>query len=287
MVLWILGVTIDLFHFSTKYLYFTTEIGIFVFSLAIYFAAFKGKKWSDPPEPLDDIPIHHWKAFARELLLGFVGLSIVLIVLWVITAFSTSSTFTAWLRKGAWFGYYIGVFVISIFLIRKHVKYAHPIALVTATISIVIFLTGYELLLLSNNTGWKYNDTVIGWFLGIPVDNLLFVYPVAPALTMIFYSILTRHLNNLKAFWLLNLVLAPASVIVELIGIYSFNLWEIFNEGSIWPMGQTNFEEFFYYILCQFLSIALYIFFSRVMVSPRTLPKSPTITGTLFSHSSR
>ena len=107
--------------------------------------------------------------------------------------------------------------------------------------------------------------------------------PLISTDTMIFYSILTRRLNDLKAFWLLNLILAPASVVVELIGIYPLNLWEIFNEGSIWPMGQTNFEEFLYYIMCQFLSITLYIFFSRVMVNPRSSPPIPKTKDSMFS----
>jgi hypothetical protein len=117
--------------------------------------------------------------------------------------------------------------------------------------------------MLNNGAGWTYNRIIPVAFLGIPVENILFIYPVSPALTMIFYSIITRSLNDLKAFWLLNLILLPCSIGFELIAIYLLDVWTVLNEGSIWPMGRTNFEEFFFYILFQFFSIALYVFFKR------------------------
>jgi hypothetical protein len=270
IIVLILFLTFDLFKSSSVYLYFSTEIGILFFALAVYFSAFKGVKWSSPSEKVDAIPRSQWKVFSKDLFIGFISLGLVLTAIWIATGLIEHSSIKVWLKKGAWFLYYIGIFTVSVIIIRRHMKYVHARALVTAVIIMVFFLTTYEILLLSHGTGWKYNNTVIGWFIGVPVDNVLFIYPVATALTMIFYSVITRNMNDLKAFWLLNLILLPCCIIVELIGIYPLNLWEIFNQGSIWPMGQTNLEEFLYYILFQFLSIALYVFFQRNFKTPET-----------------
>lgn len=257
----ILVLTFDLFNSASVYLYFSTEIGILLFSLAVYRAAFQGKKWDDPPEKDDERPRPDWKKFAQELSLGFVALAVILAAVWIITGFTAYSPFKVWLKKGAWSLYYAAIFGISIVLIKKYLKYIHALAMVVTTIIMVLLLTTYEIILLAHQTGWYYNNTVIGWFLGVPVDNVLFIYPVAPALAIIFYAVVTRHLNDLKAFWLINLILVPASIIVELVGIYPLDIWTIYNNASVLPLGKTDLEEFLYYILFQFLAIALYVFF--------------------------
>ena len=132
-----------------------------------------------------------------------------------------------------------------------------------STFILITVLVGYEAILLSQGTGWRYNNTVIGWIMGVPVENIIFIYPVAPALNMILYSLFTRQLNDLKAFWYLMALVIPASIVTELIGIYPLNLWEIFNDQSILPMGQTNLEEFVYYIIFQLMSVTFYIYFDK------------------------
>ncbi|MFH1761834.1 MAG: hypothetical protein ABIA63_12115, partial [bacterium] len=57
-------------------------------------------------------------------------------------------------------------------------------------------------------------------------------------------------------------------------GIYPLNLWEIFNEHSIWPMGETNIEEFIYYIIFQLLSVILYIYFDKYFINEKAVHKS-------------
>lgn len=263
IVVLLLILTFDVFHSATRYLYFSTEIGIFLVAMLVYFPALQGIRWRDPPEKGDEAPRPGWKAFAGDLLAGFAALALVLALVWAVQAYLAGEAFAAWLRRGSWYLYYIGVFGVSLLIIRRHLKHVHRTALMTATLVMVYFLSTYEMLLVDRGTGWTYNRTVIGQLLNVPIDNILFIYPVAPALSMVFYSVLTRRLNDLKAFWLLNLVLAPCSVIVELIGIYPLNLWEIYNGKSVWPMGQTNLEEFLYYFLFQFFSVIIYVYFSR------------------------
>jgi hypothetical protein len=134
----------------------------------------------------------------------------------------------------------------------------------------VYFLSTYEIILLARGIGWRYNNTVIGYLLGIPLDNVLFVYPVTPVFIMIFYSIITRRLNDLKAFWLLNLALIPVGIIFELLAVYPLRIWRVFTSQSIWPMGRTSLEEFLFYFIMQFLTLSLYAFFSRnLLLRPR------------------
>jgi hypothetical protein len=270
-VLWLFGLlallllllAFDVGRCATKYLYFTSEIGLFLVACVLYVECFRGMKWGDPPEKADLSPQPGWRKFSRELLLSFSLLAALLALVWVLRSGGEAGGFRAWLKSGFWYLYYLGIFGVSILLIRRHLQYVHRKALVTAAFIMAYFLATYEMLLLSRGTGWAYNHTVIGWLLGVPIDNLLFIYPVAPALTMVFYSVLTRTLNDLKAFWILNLVLIPASAVVELIGNYPLNLWKIFNDQSVFPMGKTNLEEFLYYILFQFLAILLYVYFAR------------------------
>ena len=263
IIILILVMTFDLGKSASVYLYFYSEIGLLLFSLAIYFSAFEGKKWNDPPEKDDNIPQPDHRKFIKELSFGFISLAVILCGIWILKGVAQQETVRSWLKSGFWFLYYIGVFGVSAIIIRRHMQYVHSLAMVVSVIIMVYIAATYEILLLSHGTGWQYNNTIIGWILETPVENVLFIYPVAPALTMIFYSVISRRLNDIKAFWLINLILIPCSVAVELIGIYPLNLWYIFNDASVLPLGKTNLEEFIYYILFQFLSIVLYVFLSN------------------------
>jgi hypothetical protein len=255
--------TFDVWESQSRYLYFSTEIILLLFTGAMYAGIFKGEKWNAPPEPDDDRPEPNWKRNALCLIAYFFALGIILCSVWVLNKFVLGQDAHTWFKSGMWYLYYVGIFGLFFILVRRHLQYIHVQALWLTIISMVIILVAYEVILLSQGTGWEYNRTVIGWLMGVPVDNILFIYPVAPALCIVLYTLFTRHLNNLKAFWYLMALLIPSSIVVELIGIYPLDLWEIFNDQSILPMGQTNLEEFVYYVIFQLMSVTMYLYFAR------------------------
>ncbi|MCU0608914.1 MAG: hypothetical protein MUF22_03995 [Chitinispirillaceae bacterium] len=265
----ILALTYDVASLCSRYLYLSFELGLILFSLVLYFPALQGISWNSPAEKSDDLPQPDWQKFSREMAVVFGLLSLIIVAIWVMKEISAPTGLSAWIRGGSWFLYYGAIFIISIFIISKYLKYVHALAMVVATIIQVYILTTFEIILLSTGQGWAYYDTVLGYFLKVPVENILFVYPVAPALSIIFYAVVTRHLNNLKAFWLINGILLPCSVVVEWIGIYPLRLWYPFNQYSILPIDKTNIEEFIYYALFQFSAIVLYIFLARNFSNPR------------------
>jgi hypothetical protein len=255
---------------ATRYLYISSEIGILFVALIIYHAAFLRIRWNDPPERRDDHPKPHWQQFARELGFGFGFLICMLLIVWCIFGILEKCSNTAWFNRAIWSGYLLGIYAISIIIIARNLKYINAKALVVSAAIMVYFLSTYEITLLDRGIGWSYNNTVIGYLLGIPLDNVLFVYTVTPVMIMIFYSIVTRRLNDLKAFWVLNLALVPVGIVFELLAVYPLNIWRVFTSQSIWPMGRTSIEEFLFYFLMQFVALTLYAFFSRnLLLHPR------------------
>lgn len=248
---------------ATRYLYISAETGVFFIAFLIYQATFSGMRWNDRPEESDDKPKPYWQQFARELGFGFGFLVCVLLIIWCTLGIIEKCPCTAWFTRAVWSGYVLGVYAISIIIIARNLKYINAKALVVSAAIMVYFLSTFEFILLERGIGWRYNDTVIGYMHGIPLDNVLFVYPVTPVLIMIFYSIITRRLNDLKAFWLLNLVLIPAGIVFELLAVYPLGIWRVLTSQSIWPMDRTSIEEFLFYFIMQFLTLSLYAFFSR------------------------
>ncbi|MBL8026363.1 MAG: hypothetical protein JNL74_08120, partial [Fibrobacteres bacterium] len=111
-------------------------------------------------------------------------------------------------------------------------------------------------------------NTVIGTVFGIPIDNVLFTYPISPVLAMMMYAIFTRNRNDKRAFWKINAILAPASIVFELIAVYPLDIWRVHKSQSVLPLGKTSLEEILFYVLMQFFSIALYAFLLRSFRKP-------------------
>lgn len=273
LTVWCLGSVIvliicwtkDIGTCASRYLYFSSEIGTLLIALTVYFTAFHGVRWNDPAEPGDDTPQHGWKRFSRTLFFFFLLLIAVMTIVWISIGIAGGLSTTAWFKRALWSGYMLGVYAICIVLVVKYFKYIRAMPLVVATTIMIYFLSTYEIVLLDRGIGWCYNNTVIGNVFGIPLDNVLFVYPVSPALAMIMYAVVTRRLNDLKAFWLMNLILTPVSIVFELIAVYPLDIWRVLTTQSLLPMGKVSIEEFLFYFVMQFLSIALYAFFCRTM----------------------
>lgn len=257
--------TTDIGACASRYLYFSSEIGTSLIALAVYFTAFHGVRWNDPPETEDDVPQQGWKRFGRALVIFLLVLIAVMAIVWVSAGIAGGLSAVAWFKRALWTGYMLGVYLICIVLVIQYFKYIRALPLVVSIVIMVYFLSTYEVVLLDRGIGWCYNNTVIGEVFGIPLDNVLFGYPVAPALVMIMYAVITRRLNNLKAFWLLNLILIPTSIVFELVAVYPLDIWRVLTTQSILPMGKASIEEFFFYFVMQFFSIALYAFFCRTM----------------------
>ncbi|MFW5960709.1 MAG: hypothetical protein ACOCSE_06280, partial [Chitinivibrionales bacterium] len=149
----LLILSFDILSSASEYLYFSTEIGIILLSAGIYSAAFRGKKWDEPPEKQDSTPQPDWKRFSKELFFSFILLAAVLSGLWFYKGIIQDMEIREWLKLGSWFLYYIGIFSVSIVIIVRYVKFVNYKALVTADIIMVFFLCFYEMLLLAHGTG--------------------------------------------------------------------------------------------------------------------------------------
>ena len=271
MVALIISWHADWLQCASKYLYFSSEIGIFIIAMALYIATFGNLHWSDKPEEEDNRPQPGWQRFTRECAFWFAGLAVLMLCVWLTAGIWGGLSTSAWLKRGIWAGYMLAVYVISIVMVFRYFAYVNAFALATTATIMVYLLSTYEIILLDRGIGWEYNNTVIGYLFGIPLDNVLFVYPVSPVLAILFYAIVSRRRNNLRAFWLINALLVPASVAFELLAVYPLDIWRVFTGQSVWPMGKTSIEEFLFYILMQFFSIALYSFFALHAVKPSTV----------------
>jgi len=272
MVALIVSWSADWFQCASKYLYFSSEIGVLLIGLALYVGTFGKMRWSDPPEECDDQPAPGGERFARELSLWFGILVSVMLCVWLISGIAGGQSTAAWLKRGVWAGYMLGVSIICIAAVIRYATYVNTFALATTVTIMVYLLSTYEIILLDRGMGWEYNNTVIGYLFGIPLDNVLFVYPVSPVLAILLYAVVSRRRNNLRAFWLINGMLVPASIAFELLAVYPLDIWRVFIGQSVWPMGKTSVEEFLFYILMQFFSIVLYSFFSLHSAGPSAAP---------------
>lgn len=264
----VIALRFDLWQCQSKYQYFTTLVGFALFAVALILGAFKGKKWSDPPEKGDLRAQPSWQKHAAFLSGYFIVMGVVTLLVWILGIPEFRGDFGLWFRSGAWYLFFVVIFGINVFLIRRHLQHIHLHALALTCLILTVILSAYEAILLFQNMGWKYNHTVMGWVLGVPVENILFSYPLAPAFCIILYSIFSVNRNQLQAFVLMVSILFPAAILVEILGIYGLNLWHVFNDQSVWPMGRTNFEEFFYWFLFQVISLAMYEYFNRNLKRP-------------------
>lgn len=181
----------DWFQSASRYLYFSTEIGLLILSFMLYGETFAKKKWSDPPEPEDKRPRPDGKKTAKLLLFVYGFLIFCVMILWFGWIRSAHLDVAQSLRKAAWFLYWLVFFSSTLFLIWRNLRYVYIRALVFVSIAMTILLTTYEIILLSHGMGWKYTQCILGWVLGAPLDSVLFVYPVAPALVILIYMGMT------------------------------------------------------------------------------------------------
>lgn len=267
LILLILCLALDVFQCASCYLYFSSELGTLFLAAVVAFAALEGVRWNTPPDPGDSRPERGWRHFSTEFLVSFAVLAGIMVAVWVAVGWWGGISASAWFKRALWSGYMLGVYAIFAVLIVRYIKFIHPVAFVTAITIMTYFLSTYEIILLDRGIGWHYNNTVIGTVLGIPLDNVLFIYPVSPAFAMIMFAIAKKHMNDLRAFVLINVLLIPASIVVELVAIYPLNIWRVQQHQSLWPIGKTSFEEFFFYVLMQLLSIGLYMYFCRAFKS--------------------
>ena len=274
MVVLILCWYADWFQCASKYLYFSSEIGVLIIATALYIATFGNMRWSDRPEEEDDRPQPGWQRFSRECAFWFAGLAVLMLCVWLTVGMWGGLSASAWLKRGIWAGYMLIVYIICIAMVFRYFAYINAFALGTTAAIMVYFLSTYKIILLDRGVGWEYNNTVIGYLFGIPLDNVLFVYPISPVMAVLFYAVVSRRRNNLRAFWLINALLIPASVVFELLAVYPLDIWRVFTGQSVWPMGKTSIEEFLFYMQMQFFSIALYSFFSLHSAKPSTVPSA-------------
>ncbi|MFH1760159.1 MAG: hypothetical protein ABIA63_03570, partial [bacterium] len=167
--------TFDVLKLQSKYLYFSTEIIFLLFTFSVYFSVFKGKKWNDPHEQDDCIPKRNWKQNTTMLIIYFFALLFIVFIIWFLYKFTQSEEFALWFKSGLWYLYYVVIYGIFFFLLKRHLMYINMRALMVSVLILVPILIGYEAILLAQGTGWRYNHTVIGWLMGVPVDNILFI----------------------------------------------------------------------------------------------------------------
>ncbi len=252
---------LDVWQCRSKYLYLSLEWFLSFCALFLYFETFK-----------DDFP---FKKLFKEKDLSVsksVGLFVrasfavccsLFLLVWVTTAVISNWPFAYALLRGRWGLFYVAVFSISFLIIRKRLSLVRPRAMMVSLIIMMIVLTAFEYALVMDSKGWAYGDVIIAFAGRIPIDNLIFVYPLAVICCFGFVSAACRFLGGEKGVLILNAILMPASIIVEWVCIYILHLFRIYPENSILPLGQTSFEEILYYVHFQFLATVLYVYFSR------------------------
>lgn len=256
-------ISLDCFYWSSRYLYFSSEIVLALACGVLYFIAFKGAKWSDPFEPEDDIPLSGADEMHRQYIYVFFILSMFVNIVWLVQAIRLGSTYSA-LQTAGFYLFYVAICLINFLLLRGRYKFIDYPSMILATLIVNLVASWYETTMLLSGQGWFYNRSVIGYVFGLPIENTLYAYPLTISLCMIIYTNITRRMNNLKAFWLSVSILTVAATIVELIGIEVLNLWSIYPDKSILSFGKSCIEEFIYYSLFQCFSILAYIVIKKM-----------------------
>jgi hypothetical protein len=257
-------------EWSGRYLYASSLVFVGCFVGFMHSLALGGVKWSDPWEARDDQERANGRADARDFL-AVVGVAGALVgVVWA----ASHRAGPDFLRSGGWYLFYVAVFAPFLWFTRRRLAYVNFRAAFATVLAMDLILSSYEYLLLKEGTGWEYRNTVVWHVFVVPLENVLFIYPVAAALVCVLYTVATRHLNNLKAFWFLMGGLTCVFVPVEIVGIGWLDLWTVepFAEKSIWVIGNTNIEEFVYYLLFQALAGLIYIWFDHNLVPASAEP---------------
>ncbi|MGL1935172.1 MAG: hypothetical protein OCD01_09130 [Fibrobacterales bacterium] len=267
----------DVLECASKYLYFTTELILMIIALFVYLNTFHSVGWNAPYEKDQVAPRPHARSTAKKITVGYLILVGSMAILWALLQFLIPESKGEWLHSGLWYGTFVGITLLSFLIIRSHRQYVNMRAVVVTLCIVVPMLTGYEAIMLYWGKAWEYNQTtfggygngILGTIFKVPVESVLFLYPVTPVTGLILYSVITRKKNDLKAFWIAMAILTPSTIITEVAGIYLLDLWRVFNENSVLPMGRSNFEEYVYYEIWLGLALLIYIWFDRNLISSK------------------
>ena len=235
-----------------QYLYASTlcTLGLFVWFLHVQ--VFEGIGWRAPAEVQDRALPSGWRHWSALLLGAAAAAAAVLTGLWWTLGKAGS---------GGWFAFYAVLFTVFIVGTWRWRAFLDVRSAVLAALAMDVVLAAYEHLLLGQGTGWDYHGTDIYSLFHVPVENMLFVYPMASAVCSLLVSALLTRWNRFRAFWSLMAVLSVVFVAVEFLGIWVFELWTVeeFANKSVFPFLRTNLEEFVYYFLFQGLSLLVYL----------------------------
>ncbi|GDX79392.1 hypothetical protein LBMAG42_12030 [Deltaproteobacteria bacterium] len=251
-----------------RYLYFVSLLFVGTICGFLHSLVFAGYRWDDPWEPHDAEPKANWRENAPPFIKAVLIACGASGAIWAVLQLLGHDG----LKSGGWYLFYVAVFTPFLVATWSRLKFVNFRAAVPTVLIMDLVLSGYEYLLLKEGTGWAYNGTIIGWIYVVPIENVLFIYPVAGALVCVLFSVVSRHLNDFKAFWLLMGGLTCIFVPVEIIGIGWLKLWDVdqFKDQSVLPIWHTNLEEFVYYLLFQALAGLLYVWFDQnLRPSPR------------------
>ena len=272
-MLWLLGAgaVLCLLAFSATardtYLYFVSLLFVGAMGGFLHSVVFPAESWGRAPEPGAVTPRQGWQVHARRfhklaalscgLVAGIWG-----ILLW---------TGERGLRSGGWFLFYVVIFAVLLVTTRPALKVANFRAVAATAVAMDVVLAAYEHLVLRHGTGWAYTGTIIGEVLSVPIENLLFIYPMAGALVGVMVAGARATRSDLRALWFVMGVLACIFVPIEFIGIGGFGLWDVdrFRHLSVWPFWHTNIEEFIYYLFFQLLAGLIYLWLDRNLAPPR------------------
>lgn len=238
-----------------QYLYASTLVTIFFLTAYLYVEVFRGTRWRDPPAPFDAKQPAGWRPRAILLLCAVTGSGAVVGAIWLMTSYWSRT------NSGGWYLFYVVLFGVFIAGSWHDRGFLNIRAAMVSALVMDIVLVSYEHLLLGQGTGWAYHGTDVRTVFHVPIENALFIYPVASALCSVLCSIQIRTHNHLQAFWRLMGFLTVIFVVVEFVGIGVFHLWSVdeFAAKSVLPFWHTNIEEFIYYFLFQGLSILVYL----------------------------
>jgi hypothetical protein len=271
----------DIAQCASKYLYFTTELILLIIALFVYLNTFHTVEWNAAYEKDQVAPRPNAKSTAKKITVGYFILLGSMAILWLILQFMIPESKGDWLHSGLWYGTFVGITFLSFLIIRSHRSYVNMKAVVVTLCVVVPMLTGYEAIMLYWGHAWEYNHTtfggygngVLGTIFKVPVESVLFLYPVTPVTGLIIYSVITRKKNDLKAFWITMAILTPSTIITEVAGIYLLDLWKIFNDYSVLPMGRSYIEEYVYYEIWLGLALLIYIWFDRNLIRTNSKEK--------------
>lgn len=247
-----------------RYLYASTLHTVFWLCVWLYAEVFRGARWRDPPAPFDAQQPAGWKNRALVLLGAVVASGVAVGILWLATSH--------WSRpnSGGWYGFYVVLFSVFIAGTWHDRAFLNLRAAMVSALVMDVVLVSYEHLLLGQGTGWAYHGSEVYAVFQVPIENALFIYPVASALCSVLCSIQIRRHNHLQAFWRLMGFLTVVFVAVEFVGIGVFHLWSVdeFASQSILPFWHTNIEELVYYFLFQGLSMLFYLWLHQNLDHP-------------------